>query len=95
MSDTKEVIYTPEYFVYKHVCPFVTEGSVRLPVKKYFNNIPEENIDDKAIAFRTPDNEIIFIIGNYDDSEKQLSLKVGEDFYNLKMAPKSFNTIKI
>lgn len=90
MSDTKEVIYTPEYYVYKHVTSFVPKGSVLLPTQpaggEEYNNL---------IAFRTPQNNIIIALANYEQEAKEITLKIGDQYLTVNLPAKSFNTLKI
>ncbi|SBV97378.1 glycoside hydrolase family 30 protein [uncultured Dysgonomonas sp.] len=89
MSDTKEVIYTPEYYVYKHVISMVPNGSKRLPVESA--NGKEPNM----LAFKTPGNDIILIAANYEETPVGVSIKVNDDYMSVNLEPKSFNTFVI
>jgi glucosylceramidase len=89
LSDTKEVIYTPEYYVYKHISSFVPKGSVKLPVKwlgEVFDNI---------LAFRTPEDSIIAVLVNNTEAPKEIILKVNKKYWTVALPAKSFNTVKI
>lgn len=86
MSDTKEIIYTPEYYVYKHVCSLVPKGSVLLPVVN--NDIEHVNM----LAFKTPANKVVVIAGNYETEISDVSIKVGNSYLNTSLEAKSFNT---
>ncbi|MDR3217642.1 MAG: glycosyl hydrolase family 30 [Dysgonamonadaceae bacterium] len=90
MSDTKEVIYTPEYYVYKHLTSFVPKGSVRLPVQA----VNGEEYDN-LLAFQTPENTIIIVLANYRTAAKTVTLKIAEQYLTVELPANSFNTIKI
>jgi len=92
MSDTKEVIYTPEYYVYKHVCSSVTLGSVRLPVQTVD---AEGEGYDNLLAFKTPEGKVIIIAANYKEEEGKMTFKVGQNYFTVTLAPKSFNTFTV
>jgi glucosylceramidase len=85
ISATKEVIYTPEYYVYKHVCSQVPNGSVYLPIKG----------NNAMIAFLTPDKKIVLIAANSTDADQQASVKIGKKYLNVRLNQHSFNTFII
>jgi glucosylceramidase len=89
LSDTKEVIYTPEYYVYKHVCSFVPVGSVVLPFKSANTG------DNNLLAFKTPSGEIIIVTGNYNDTPNETTFKLGEKYFTVVLPAHSFNTFKL
>lgn len=93
MSDTKEVIYTPEYYVYKHISSFVPAGSVMLSIEK--NNKTDNSPDNNTLAFKTPDNRIIIISANYNEENEEKNFKIGNKYFTVSMAPKSFNSFEI
>jgi glucosylceramidase len=85
LSDTKEVIYTPEYYVYKHVCSLVPDGSRYLPTTEKSN----------SLAFRTPEGKNVLIIRNSEEKPKEISVKIGKKYLNVTLQAKSFNTFII
>ncbi|MDR1120732.1 MAG: glycosyl hydrolase family 30 [Dysgonamonadaceae bacterium] len=88
LSDTKEVIYTPEYYVYKHVSSFVPQGSVKLAVKT--------NEDyDNLLAFQTPDANIIVVLANYRAEPEKVTLKIDQKYLSVALPARSFNTISM
>ena len=48
-----------------------------------------------SIAFVTPDNRTVVVTGNFEDSERSLSVKVGTKYLNQSLQPHSFNTFVI
>lgn len=92
MSDTKEVIYTPEYYVYKHVCSFVPVGSVVL----HSTSVDAGDEDyNNLIAFKTPEGEVIIVIGNYNETDTEKTFKVGDKYFTVTLPANSFNTFRI
>ncbi|MDR2774288.1 MAG: glycosyl hydrolase family 30 [Tannerella sp.] len=89
LSSTKEVIYTPEYYVYKHISSFVPKGSVKLPVKQVNESY------DNILAFKTPENSIIAVLANYMEEPEEITLKVNKKYLTVTLPAKSFNTVKI
>ena len=89
MSDTKEVIYATEFYVYKHVCSKVPVGSVRLPIENSKSN------DANMLAFKTPENKIILIAANYKETPSEINVKINDDYLTTELAAKSFNTFTL
>ena len=89
MSDTKEVIYTPEFYVYKHVTSKVPVGSVRLPIEN------SKGEDANMLAFKTPDNNIILIAANYQKEPQSVNVKINKEYLSVTLDAKSFNTFII
>lgn len=86
MSSTKEVLYTPEYYVYKHVTGQVPVGSVVLPVKSA--TAGETNM----LAFRTPQNNLVLVAANYNDKEDVVTVKINKKYFSAPLNARSFNT---
>jgi glucosylceramidase len=86
LSDTREVVYTPEYYVYKHVCSFVPAGSVVLPFTPAGAGL---------IAFRTPAGKIVIAIENAGEGAEETTFKVGEEYFTVTLPARSFNTFTL
>ena len=84
-SRTKEVVYTPEFYLMKHLSYFVKAGAHRLKVTK----------GDDVLAFRNPDGQIVVLCVNKKMEGQNIRLTYKDSVINLKMAPKTFNTILI
>lgn len=82
-SRTKEVTYTPEYYVMKHFSHYVKNGARMLDVTK----------GDNVLAFRNPDNQIVIICANKEDKERDVRIAYGDYTMDVKLMPKTFNTI--
>lgn len=89
-SKTNRVRYTPEYYAYKHFSHFVAPGSVMIgysPRQKGNNSM--------AVLFRTPLQQYVLICGNFNDTEKSISVKIGKKYLNTTLSPHSFNSLLI
>lgn len=84
-SRTKEVLYTPEFYLMKHLSHFVKVGAHRLKVLK----------GDDVLAFQNPDGQIIILCVNKDTKERAVRLACEGSTINIKLASKTFNTIVI
>ena len=82
-SQTKEVIYTPEFYVMKHLSHFVKNGAHKLKVTK----------GDDVLAFRNPDNKFIVICANKEDKPRNVQIACNGHIMDVQLAPKTFNTI--
>ena len=87
MSETKEVIYTPEYYVYKHLTHYVPKGSTVLPVRQQGEDY------DNLLSFKTPEGKIIVVLANYQEEARNMTVKVGKQYFSVALPAKSFNTI--
>jgi glucosylceramidase len=84
-SKTREVKYNPEFYLLKHFSYFIQPGARKL--KTTGNNA-------EMLAFVNPDNSLIVIIGNEEDTTKEAHLKIGKRMLNVLLEPHSFNTFK-
>lgn len=82
-SQTKEVIYTPEFYVMKHLSHFVRNGAHKLKITK----------GDDVLAFRNPDNKVIVICANKEDKSRNVQIACNGYIMDVQLAPKTFNTI--
>ena len=80
---TKEVRFTPEFYVMKHLSHYVKSGALLLAVS--------DNND--LLVFKNPDGKIIAILANQSEKDKKVSVKLGEKYFNLTLKAKSFNSI--
>jgi glucosylceramidase len=80
---TKRVTYTPEFYLFKHLSSFVTPGSVKIKSEGSFKNL---------LAYRTPQGKIIVVTMNSQDSQKPLSIKIGNKILSMTLPANSFNT---
>lgn len=80
---TKEVRFTPEFYLMKHFSHFVQAGARLISVSS----------NDEILVFKNPDGKLIAVIANLTDAETKISLKLAEKYLNITMKSKSFNTI--
>ncbi|MCH5238864.1 MAG: glycosyl hydrolase family 30 [Muribaculaceae bacterium] len=84
-KDKKEVRYNPEFYLMKHLCHAVNPGDYRL----------ETQGDNDILAFNNSQGKTTVVLVNRENIEKQVSLKVGNEYLNIILKPKSFNTFEI
>lgn len=82
-KSTGEVVYTPEFYVMKHLSHYVKPGASLLAVS--------DNTD--LLAFKNPDGKIIIILANSTATDKQQTLKVADKVLDITLKANSFNTI--
>ena len=85
-SKTGEVTRNMEYYLMKHFSGFVAPKAVKL-------NTSDQTTD--LLAFVNTDGTLAIVAGNQEESEKELSVKVFNDAYTMKLAPGRFNTFRI
>ena len=78
-----KVIYTPEFYLFKHFTHFAPQGSVKL---ESFGNF------DDSIAFRDPAGRVVLVAMNNQSGAKKLAIKIGDHSLDVQLPPKSFNT---
>jgi glucosylceramidase len=81
---SKTVVYTPEYYLFKHISSFVGPGSVKISQEGPFEN---------TLAFKNQDGRIVIIIHNPYNYAKRLTLKVDDQIIHVAIQPRSFNTV--
>ena len=79
--------YTPEYYAVKHFSHFVEPGSQVLA----FTPRTEET-GTQAIVFRRTDGKRVVVCGNTSASPLPMTVKLGNRFMNISLAPHSFHT---
>lgn len=83
-TETKEVVYNPEYFLMKHVSHSLAPGAYFLP----------SNSDDH-IAFLNSDGSVIVIVVNRTNSVKDVVVNVMGNNFASSLKPHSFNTFTV
>jgi len=84
-AQTKTFRFNHEYYLLKHVSHFVQSGAKLLKTSGDFTNI---------LAFQNPDNQIVIVVYNDSDTEKKLSIKIGDKTLSPTLKAKSFNTLR-
>lgn len=82
-SQTQKIIYTPEFYVMKHLSHYVKKGAYRLNVLK----------GDNVLAFKNPDGQIVILCTNKSTGERDVRIACKGYVMDIKLAPKTFNTI--
>ena len=82
-KETKEVIYNPEYYLYKHVSQFVLPGARRLQTSESKDHL----------AFMNPDGEIILLLVNVAEVNREFNISIGKDMFKVDVRAKSLNTL--
>ncbi len=85
-SETKSYKYSLEYYLLKHVSHFVQPGARKLEISGDFKDV---------LAFVNPDQSVVVVIANQEESEKVRTIQINEEIYAPKLAANSFNTLII
>lgn len=81
-KSTDEVIYTPEFYVMKHLSHFVKPGALLLTASN----------DQNLLAFKNPDETIVIVLANETDKDAGETLKLGDNCLKINVKANSFNT---
>ena len=89
-SKSRSIRYTPEFYAVKHFTNLVPAGSrmIGYSPRSEGNNV-------MATAFVTPEGKTVIVTGNFEDSPRDISLKVKGKYLNNTLAPHSFNTFTL
>ncbi|ANW95419.1 glycosyl hydrolase family 30 [Wenyingzhuangia fucanilytica] len=82
---SKEVTYTDEYYLFKHLSHFVQPGDYYLKSSKGKNHL----------AFKLKDGSTMVLLYNPKKSTETINLNIGEKAVSVKVEPVSINTIVI
>jgi glucosylceramidase len=81
----RRVVYSPEYFVFKHFS-LVQPGATKINVIGEFSNI---------LAFMNPNKDLVIIAANDEDKNKEISIRIGNRIFKPVLIKKSLNTFLI
>lgn len=81
--NTKQVKYTDEFYLMKHLSHFVQPGS------RFVASSDKQNM----LAFKTADGKFVVVCYNPDDNERVYVCRINSKSYKTKLKPKSINTI--
>jgi glucosylceramidase len=81
---TKNVVYTPEYYVMMHFSKFVLPGSVKVKTYGPYTNI---------LAFVTPQGKRVVVVYNPNTSDKSVCVRCQNKVFSVKMPPRSITTL--
>ncbi|WP_183574661.1 glycoside hydrolase family 30 protein [Mucilaginibacter sp. X5P1] len=82
-NETKEVHYTPEYYLMKHLSHFVLPGA----------HMIRSSDGNDHLSFINPDGSIVLLLANLGTSEENVTVEVNQKTFMLSLKAKSFNTI--
>lgn len=85
-SQTRKFRYTPEYYAVKHFTHYVAPGS------RMVGYSPRGTENTPVVVYRTQDGKYVVIAGNFSDTEKTVSVKIGKKYLNAGMPAHSFST---
>lgn len=82
--ETKEVSYEPEFYVMKHFSHFVKSGAKKIVTKGHWTS--------NSVVFENPNGEIIVIVGNAMDNDREFTFKHKEINFSTVIKAHSINT---
>lgn len=85
-KNTREVIYTPMFYAFKHFTFFVEEGA------NYVINM-SSGVD--AVSFLNPGGEIVIVLQNDSSSSKDLSISTGDCWFEAILPAMSWSTFVV
>lgn len=83
---TKEVIYTPMYYAFKHFSHFIEPGAYYIKATKRASGV---------IAFKNPDGQLVVVLENNRSKVQTRTIRFGHHQINVKLPGKSWSTIVI
>ena len=86
--DSKKRTYTltPEYYAVRHYAQFVPQGS------RIVGFAPAGKQGLPVLVARTPGGKLAVMAGNFGDSQRTVTLRLGKKYLNMTLAPHSLNT---
>jgi len=88
-SKTKTATYTPEYYAVKHYTHFITPGTKLLA----FQNNKEDKMP--VLVASNPEGKYVILAGNFNNTSKELKVKMGERYLVVTLQPHSLNTFQM
>lgn len=85
-SKNRTATLTPEYYAAKHYCRFIAPG---FRVAGY---IPDDERHTPVLLAVDGMGRYTVVTGNFNDTAKELTLKIGNRYLNVNLQPHSFNT---
>lgn len=85
-SQTCNATYTPEYYAVKHYSHYVTPGSRILAYK------PAKEKKTPVMVVMTPQKKQVVIVGNFNEENKEITLKLGSRYLNVSLPAHSLHT---
>lgn len=88
-SEAKTATYTPEYYAVKHYTQFIPAGSKIMAAK----GGKEDRLP--VMVVKNPEGKYVVFVGNFTDEDKEVSVKLGSKFLNVKALAHSLNTFQM
>lgn len=85
-EEEKTFVYTPEYYVMKHVSHYVLPGAKKLETSGRYADV---------LAFLNPDGDIVVVAGNPADADRSCSIRIDGRTYTPLLKARSINTLVI
>lgn len=85
-SKKRTFTLTPEYYAVSHYTRFVPKGS------RIVGFVAGGKQGQPVLVARTPGGKLAVMAGNFADSERTVTLRIGKKYLNMAMAPHSLNT---
>jgi glucosylceramidase len=87
-SKEKTATFTPEYYAVRHYTQYIASGARLLGYcSAKENKMP-------VLVFASPQGKMVVIAGNFNDESKDLSVKLGNRYLNVRLRPHSLNTFQ-
>ena len=86
-SRTRTYTYTPEYYAAKHYSHFIGRGT------QIIGYHPASEGNTPVLVAKTAEGKTVVVAGNFNDEARTVSLKLGNRYLNIELAPHSFNTL--
>jgi len=83
---SRKVIYTPEYYAFKHFSYFVPAGSSKVENAGSFKELA---------AFINTNGEVMIVTNNLQDTAKTINIKIGNKYFTVTLPAKSFSTFTV
>lgn len=84
-SNTKAIVYNPEFYLMKHLSAYVAPGSVKL--------LASGDTDYTIPFYNEADNNVTLLTYNNEDEARELNLNIGKKTVKAELNAKSFNTL--
>lgn len=82
-ATTKEIKYTDEFYLFKHLSHFVQPG----------DHVLKSSAGKNHIAFKLKDGRIMLLVNNPEETVEKINLKIGDQLMAVQLQPASINTI--
>ena len=94
-SQTKQIIYNPEFYSLKHFGHFVQPGAVRIGLSVTVGAVRNEPqfLGQNFVAFRNPSGELILIFCNPNANVLPITLQAGVGTAKLDVPARSMNSV--